>query len=337
MARSAIRGDRMNKRRKLVIALGASALAAPLRSFAQQPRMHRIGFLGPSSPAGVTSYLEALRAGLRELGYVEGKNLVIEFRWAESKYDRLPELAAELVRLNVELIVTHSTPGALAAKQATTVIPIVIAEQGDSVATGVVSSLARPGGNITGLNLFSPQLSAKFIELLKEVLPQARRYGFLSNPDTTSMAREAFKVMGATARSLKVELQAFDVRGPQEFESIFAEMAKRRIAGIGVQGDPMLTANNASVASIAARHRIAAIGSPEFAAAGALMGYGADRSALFRRAATYVDKILRGAKPGDLPIELPTRFDLIVNMKTAKALGIKIPNSILVQATKVIE
>ena len=327
----------MNNRRKLVIAFGAGVLAAPLRSFAQQPRIHRIGFLRPSSAAGVTSYLEALRTGLRELGYVEGKNLVIEFRWAESKYDRLPELAAELVRLNVELIVTHSTPGALAAKQATTVIPIVIAEQGDSVATGVVSSLARPGGNITGFNIFSPQISAKFIELLKEVLPQARRYGYLSNPDTTSMAREAFTVMGATAKSLKVELQAFGVKSPQEFESVFAEMTKRRVAAVGVQGEPMLTANYALVASIAVRHRIAAVGPPEFAEAGALMGYGADRSALFRRAATYVDKILKGAKPGDLPIELPARFDMVVNMKTARALGIKIPNTILVRATKVIE
>ncbi|MSQ63741.1 MAG: hypothetical protein EXR33_07920 [Betaproteobacteria bacterium] len=185
-------------------------------------------------------------------------------------------------------------------------IPIVIAEQGDSVATGVVSSLARPGGNITGLNVFSPQTSAKFIQLLKEVQPQIRRFGFLSNPDTTSMAREVFKSMRATAKSLKVELQSFEVRGPQEFESIFAEMAKRRVAAIGVQGDPMLTAHNALVASIAARHRIATIGTPEFAEAGALMGYGADRSVLFRRAATYVDKILKGAKTGGLPIELPT-------------------------------
>ena len=329
----------MNNRRKLLGALGAVALAVPLRSFAQQPtpRMHRIGFLGPTTAAGTARNLDAFRAGLRELGYLEGKNLVIEFRWAEGKYERLPELAAELVRLNVELIVTHSTPGALSAKQATTVIPIVIAEQGDSVATGVVSSLTRPGGNITGLNFLSQQLSAKLIELLKEVLPQARRYGFLSNPDTTSMARVGFEAMGVTAKSLKVELHKFEVRGPKEFESVFAEMTTRRVAAIVVQGDPMLTANNASVASIASRHRIAAIGTPEFAEAGALIGYGVDRSALFHRAAVYVDKIFKGAKAGELPIELPTRFDLVVNMKTAKALGLTIPDSILVQAIKVIE
>ena len=299
--------------------------------------MHRIGFLGPTSAAGIARRLDALRAGLRDFGYIEGKNLVIEFRWAEGKYDRLPELAAELVRLNVELIVTSSTPGVLAAKQATTAIPIVIAEQGDAVATGIVTSLARPGGNITGSNFFSPELQAKRLELLKEVLPQIKRIGFLANPDTTVMAQRAFKVMSVTAQSLKVELQAFDVRGPQEFESVFAEMAKRRVAAFNCQDEPMLTANAASVASIALRHRIAAIGSPEFAEAGGLMAYGVDRSAMYRRAAYFVDKILKGAKPGDIPIEQPTRFEFVVNMKTAKALGIKIPQSILVQAKKVIE
>ena len=329
----------MITRRKIIVALGAGALAAPLRSFAQQPapRMHRIGFLGPTSAAGSPRNLAAFRAGLRELGYVEGKNIVIEFRWAESKYERLAELAAELVRLNVELIVTSSTPGVLAAKQATTTIPIVIATQGDSIATGVVSSLARPGGNITGSNFFSPQLMAKRLELLKELLPQARRFGFLANPDTTSVSREAFRVMGVSAKSLKVELQAFDARGPQEFESVFAEMAKRRIAGFTFQDDSTLAANNASVASNAARHRMAAIGNNLYPDAGGLMGYSDDRSLLYRRAATYVDKILKGAKPGDLPIELPTRFELVINMKTAKALGLKFPQSILLQATRVLE
>ena len=332
-------GGALNTRRKLIVALGAGALAAPLPSFAQQPppRMHRIGFLGPSSAAGIARNLDAFRAGMRELGYVEGRNLVIEFRWAENKYERLPELAAELVRLNVELIVTHSTPGVLAAKQATTAIPIVMAAQGDAVATGLVASLARPGGNITGSTFFSPQLQAKRLELLKELLPQARRLGFLANPDTSAMVRESIKVMGVTAKSLKVELQEFDVRGPQEFESVFAEMAKRRIAAFTFQDEPMLTANFASIASIAARHRIAAIGAIDFPEVAGLMGYGPDRTALFRRAATYVDKIFKGVKPNDLPIEQASRFDMVVNMKTAKALGLKIPQSILLQATKLIE
>ena len=329
----------MNNRRKLVIALGAGALAVPLRLFAQQAtgRMHRIGFLGPTSAAESSRSLALFRAGLRELGYIEGKNLVIEFRWAEGKYERLADLAAELVRLNVELIVTASTPGVLAAKQATTTIPIVIATQGDSVATGVVASLARPGGNITGSNFFAPQILAKRLELLKEALPQARRFGFLANPDTTAAAQESFRVMGLSAKSLKVELQAFDAKGPQEFESVFAEMAKRRIAGFSFQDDSMLVANSALVASNAARRRIAVIGNIAFPEAGGLMGYGPDNSAMYHRAATFVDKILKGAKPGDLPIELPTRFELVVNMKTAKALGLKIPQSILVQATRLIE
>jgi len=299
--------------------------------------MHRIGFLGPSSAAGIAKRLEALRAGLRELGYAEGKNLMIEFRWAEGKYDRLPELAVELARLNVELIVTFSTPGVLAAKQATTVIPIVMASQGDAIVAGIVTSLARPGGNITGSNFFSPELQAKHIELLKEVLPQIGRIGFLANPDTSSMAQASFKAMGLTAKYLKVELQAFDVRGPQEFESVFAELAKRRVAAVSVQTEPMLIANAASVASIAARHRIAAIGGSEFVEAGGLMGYGANIPEMFHRAAYFIDKILKGTKPADLPVEQATKFELVVNMKIAKALGIKIPNSILMRADKVIE
>lgn len=329
----------MNNRRKLLVVLGVGALAAPLRSFAQQPtpRMHRIGFLGPGSAAGSGPRLAAFRAGMRDLGYIEGKNLVIEFRWAESKYERLPELAAELVRLNVELIVTSATAGVLAAKQATTAIPIVMAAQGDTVVTGIVTSLARPEGNITGSTFFSPQLMAKRLELLKEMLPQARRFGFLANPGTTVMVQAALKEMGVTARSLKVELQEFNVRGPQEFEGVFAEMAKRRVAGFVFQDEPMLSANFESVASIATKNRIAAIGASDFPEEAGLMGYGPNRTALFRRAATYVDKIFKGAKPGDLPIEQATKFELVVNMKTAKALGIKIPNSILVRADKVIE
>ena len=329
----------MHTRRNLMLALGAGALALPLRPFAQQPApgMHRIGFLGATSAAGLGNRLEALRAGLRELGYVEGKNLVIEFRWAESRYARLAELAAELVRLNVALIVTHGTPGVLAAKQATTTIPIVIAAQGDAVATGVVTSLARPGGNITGSTFFSPQLAAKRIELLKEVLPKMQRYGYLSNPDTSSIAQAALQVMGVTARALKVELQAFEVRGAEEFERVFAQMEKQGVTAIGVQSEATLIANAKLVAAIAVRHRIAAIGDAAFADAGGLLGYGQDLSVLFRRAATYVDKIFKGAKPGELPIEQPTRFDMVVNLQTAATLGLKIPQSIFLRATRLIE
>jgi putative ABC transport system substrate-binding protein len=296
--------------------------------------MHRIGFLGPTSAAGTASRLEALRAGLREQGYVEGENLVIEFRWAEGNYERLPALAAELARLKVELIVTHATPGARAAMQATTAIPIVFAALGDAQATGLVATLARPGGNITGSTIFSPELGAKRLELMKKVLPKIMRIGYLTNPDAISAN---FQAMELTAKSLKVALLAFNVREPQEFERAFRAMAKQRISAIAIQDDPILTANSAAVASRAARQRILTIGVVEFAEAGGLIGFGVDFPALFRRAATFVDKILKGAKPGDIPVEQPTKFELVINMKTAKALGIKIPNAILVRADKVIE
>jgi putative ABC transport system substrate-binding protein len=328
----------MNNRRKLVIALGAGALVAPIGSFAQQPaiRMRRIGFLGPSSAAGIASRLEALRAGLREQGYTEGENLVIEFRWAEGNYERLPALAAELARLKVEVIVTHTTPGSRAVKQATSTIPIVTATVGDLVSIGLVTSLSRPGGNLTGLSIFSPEIAAKRLELIKEALPRIRRVAALYNPDNPS-TKLAVKAIEVTAKARTVELQQFGVRSPSEFENAFSMMRKRGIEAVVITDDPLLVANAGVSASLANKHRIPSIGFVEFAEAGGLMMYGVSYPAMFHRAATFVGKILNGAKPGDIPIEQPTKFDLIVNMKTAKALGIKIPNSILVRADKVIE
>ena len=325
-------------RRDTVLALLALA-AAPVVSLAQQPmsRMRRIGLLGATTAVGIASRLAAFRAGMSDLGYVEGKNLMIEFRWAEGKYDRLPELAAELVRLNVELIVTGGTPGVLAAKHATTSIPIVIAAQADSVASGIVISLARPGGNITGSSFFGSEILAKRLEWIKEVLPQIRRIGFLANSGTAPRPQQAFKVMNVTAKSLNVELESFEVSRPEEFERVFSDMVRRRVSAVAVQEEGMLTANATLIASMAARNRIAAIGSIEFAEVGCLMGYGPDGPALYRRAAVFADKILKGAKPGDLPIEQPTTFELVINRKTAKTLGIKIPPSILVRADRVIE
>ena len=325
----------MNNRRKLFVALGASALAAPFCSFAQQPsaKLHRIGFLGPTS-AGRGS--DAFRAGLRELGYVEGKNLVIEFLWAEGKYERLPELAAELVRRKVDVIVTNG-PGNLAAKSATATIPIVFATVGDAVGAGLVPSLARPGGNITGLSFFNPELAAKRLELLKEAFPRIRRIAVLFNSDNPAQNNLNLPAMEATAGALKLELQQFGVRSPGEFESAFATMSKRRVEAVAINEDPMFSANLGAAVSLADKYRIPSIGSIAVAEAGGLMAYGVNSNAMFRRAAVFVDKILKGANPGDLPIERATTFELAVNMKTAKALGIKIPNSILVQATKVIE
>ena len=326
----------MNTRRKLLVALGAGALA-PLASFAQQQsgKLYRIGFLGLASANSVIP-VNALQEGLRDLGYVEGKNIVIEYRWAEGKYDRLPELASQLVHLNVDVIVTHGTPGVLAAKRATTTSPIVIAAVADPVASGLVASLAHPGGNVTGSSYFAPELHAKRLELLKEAMPRMTSVAALLNPDNSSIA-PLLKETQIAATQLKVGLERFEVRGPSEFESAFSAMAKRRVDAVVVFDDPMLIANRKAVADLAAKQRIASVGQKEFAEAGGLIGYGQILFEMFRRAAYFVDKILKGAKPADLPVEQVNRFELVVNMKTAKALGIKIPQSILVRADRVIE
>lgn len=328
----------MNNRRKLIIALGAGALAAPLATFAQpQNKIWRIGFLGTvfASGFGFADRVEALRAGLREAGYVEGKNLVIEFRWAEDKNERLPELAAELVRLKVDVIVTHGS-GTPAAKSATTTIPIVMALSGDPVATGLVASLARPGGNVTGMTGINPEVVAKRLELLVDAFPRTRQVAVLLNPDTASNIH-SIRAMELAAKSLKLELHQFGVRRAVDIDSAFAAMAKRRVDGVATIDDGMLTANSGVIANHAAKMLLPSIGLSEFAEAGGLMAYGPNRREMFRRAAYFVDRIFKGAKPDDLPIEQPTRFELIVNMKTAKAFGIKIPDVIMLRADRVIE
>ena len=327
----------MNNRRKLVIALGAGALAAPLASFAQQQgKVWRVAYLSSESASSHRLVVEALQAGLRDLGYEEGKNLVLEFRWAEGKLDRLPELAAELVRLKVDVIVTHGSFPVRAAKNATATIPIVFASSGDVVALGFVPNLARPGGNMTGGIFFVAELAAKRIELIKEVLPRLTAVAWLVNPDGPSISLFSRK-MEATARSSKVTLHKFPVRGPHEFEAAFAAMVKQRVGAVVFTDDPSHIANSTTLVQLAAKHRLPSIGFNEIPVAGGLMGYGVNFEEMFRRAAYFVDKILKGTKPGDIPIEQATRFELFVNMKTAKALGIKIPNVVLVRADRVIE
>jgi putative ABC transport system substrate-binding protein len=331
----------MNNRRKLVIALGAGALVAPLASFAQQQpaKIARIGFLSSESASDVQerSRVEALREGLRELGYAEGKNFAIEFRWAEGKYDQLSSLATELARLRVDVLVTFGIKAAVAAKGATTTIPIVIpGTVTDLVAMGVVSSLGRPGGNITGSAAFGPEIMAKRLEMLRDAMPRITRVAVLFNPANSSSGR-TLQAMEITARSLKLSLQPFEVRSPDEFEGIIAAMVKRRADAIVVQDDTMLSVNAKGLADLAAKKRLPSAGAKAFGEAGGLIGYGANLLEMYRRAAVYVDKILKGANPGDLPIDRATRFELVINLKTAKALGIKIPNSILVRADKVIE
>ena len=330
----------MNTRRKLVIALGASTLTAPLASFAQQPvRVPRVGFLSPNAPTGKASQigLEGLRQGLRELGYVEGKNITLEPRWAEGKWERLPDLAAELVRLKVDVIVTMTSPAVRAAKEATTTIPIVMAYIIDPVATGFVATLARPGGNVTGLSMMAPDLVRKQMELLNEVIPKVSRLAVLWNPANlagTPQLREA-KV---AARALGMQLQLVEALGPKEIDGAFAAMTREGAGALIVLADAMLISQRTRIVALAAKTRLPAVyGQQEYADAGGLMSYSASRFDSYRRAAVYVDKLLKGAKPADLPVEQPTTFQLVVNMKTAKALALTIPPSIMVRAEKVIE
>jgi len=328
----------MNNRRRLIIVVFASLLGVPLASLGQQPaKVARVGFLEASTPSAIAARVEAFRQGLRDLGYVEGKNVVIEYRYAEGNFDRLPALAAELVRLNVNVIVTGGPTAIPAAKAATTAIPIVMAFDTDPVGSGFAASLAKPGGNITGLSTLAPELSAKQIELLKEIVPKLARVAVLGTASRPGSAHALREVENA-AKALKVQVQFQDVVDPKGIDAAFLAARKGGADAVLVLGSPLFNANRTELTELASKSRYPVIyDRAEFVEAGGLMTYSVSLADLARRAATYVDKILKGAKPGDLPIEQPTKFDLVVNLKTAKALGIKIPNSVLAQATKVIE
>lgn len=327
----------MISRRQILIALGASAVASTSLSFAQQPvRSVRIGFLGSGSAAGYAGMIAALREGLLDRGYAEGRNLVIEFRWADEKYDRLPALAAELVRVNADVIVTHGAPGTRAAQKATRTIPIVMATSGDAVATGLVASLARPGGNTTGLTALGHDMMRKRLELLKEIMPHLSRVAVLLNANNPANRAIVRSMEGAT-RSLKLGLQTFDVRGPGEFENIFAAIAKMRVIAVTSSQEGMFLSNARRISEAAIAQRIAVAGGKESAEAGALIGYGPNFLEMYRHTATFVDKIVNGARPGDLPVEQPTKFELIVNLRTAKALGLRMPQALLLRAERIIE
>jgi putative tryptophan/tyrosine transport system substrate-binding protein len=323
------------KRREFITLLGGAA-AWPLAARAQQAgKVPRIGFLGLAFPSTFASRLEGFRLGLRDFGYVEGTNITIEYRWAEGRYERLPELAAELVRSNVELIVTHGTPGSLAAKRATTTIPIVMASIGDPVASGIVASVARPGGNITGQSFFNAELRAKRVELLKEVMPRLTQVAVILNADNPATGPE-FQAMETTAQSLNIKLQPFRLRGPSELVSAFESMEQAHVEAVETGDDPLSVGNVGAIVALAARGRLLSIGPEEVARAGGIMGYGADVVAIFRHAAFFVDKILKGTKPADLPIERASKFQFVLNLKAAKALGLDVPTATLLRADEVI-
>jgi putative ABC transport system substrate-binding protein len=312
-------------------------LAAPLATDAQQPlKIPRIGLLRSGSPAD--PYVEAFRQGLRALGYVEGQNLIIEYRYAEGKLDRLSELAAELVRLKVDIIITSGEASIRAAKRTTRTIPIVMANSGDPVESGLVASLAQPGGNITGLSALSPELSGKALELLKETFPKLSRVAVLWNPANAAKVLD-FRESQVAAKALGVQLQSLEVRSPDDFDRAFGAAMRERAEALSVRADAVVTVvHRKRIVDLTAKNRLPAIYElTEFVDAGGLMSYGPSVSDNFRRAATYVDKILKGAKPADLPVEQPTKFELVVNLKTAKALGLTMPQSILLRADQVLQ
>ena len=323
----------MISRRAFISALSGS-LATPLSAVAQQSRkIPRIGVLHSVPPDHPLA--NVFRQGLLAVGYVEGQTVALEYRWSEA--DQFRELADELVRLNVDVIVAPTTPAVRAARQATTTIPIVFAVVGDPVGTGVVSSLARPGGNVTGITMFTSDLAAKRLQLLREAVPRLARISVLWNPDVPDKVLE-WESTQAAALPLNIDVQSVQVRSSAEFESAFDVITSRRASALMVLGEPLMFKNRTRIVAFAAQRRLAVMaGFREFPQAGALMSYGPSLAANMRHAAVYVDKILKGAKPADLPVEQPTKFELVVNVKTAKALGLTIPPSILARADQIIQ
>jgi putative tryptophan/tyrosine transport system substrate-binding protein len=326
------------KRCKLVsFALGAAFLTAGFLAEAQQPaNIPRIGYLSTTSLATNLARIEALRQGLRELGYMEGKNIIIEYRYAEGKLDRLSELADELVRLKVDVIVTAGGQSTPPAKKATSTIPIVMSHDPDPVGSGLVASLAQPGGNITGLSSCAPELSGKRLELLKEIVPRLSRLAVFGTSTLTGKTEEV-KEMERTAGAFKVQLQYLDVRDPKDIETAFGAASKANPDAVLVLQSAVFNSQRKQIAGLAVKRRLPAIyEAATFVEDGGLMSYGVSGTDLFRRAAWYVDKILKGAKPGDLPVEQPTKFELIINLTAAKQIGLTIPPNVLTRADKVI-
>ena len=325
-------------RKSSCLTLGALLIALCGSAGAQQAKkVPRIGLLSPFTPADAAHWHEAFRQGLRDHGWIEGKNIGIEYRYAEGKNDRLPDLVADLLRLKIDVIVASVATDALVAKKATKTIPIVMASAGDPIASGLVNSLARPGGNITGLSQIAPELAGKRLELLKEVVPKLSRVAVLWRPEGASSPL-AWEESQAPARALGLQLHSMEARSTNDFDKGFEEAAKAHAGALAVLPDPLFAGNLKRIADLAAKGRLPSIFHlGEFADVGGLMTYGPDRSDMFRRAATYVDKILKGTKPADLPVEQPVKFEFIINLKAAKQIGLTVPPNVLVRADRVIK
>jgi len=325
------------KRREFITLLGGAAAGWPHFARAQQPKSPTIGYFGASVAAAERSRTDAFVQRLSELGWIEGQTVTIEYRWGESRTERFPEIAAELVQLRVDIILATSTAAALACKQATAVIPIVFPLTGDPLGTGLVASLARPGGNVTGLSNQAADLAGKRLEILREVAPGLRRLAILANAEYPGRTSEIADIQTAAHR-LGLNVAAFDIRRSEDFAPVFDTMRKDGAEALYVVGDTLMNSNRVCISTLAMNARLPTIYvAREYVEAGGLISYGANIPHLFRRAAELVDKILRGAKPGDIPVEQPTKFELFINLKTAKALGLEVPPMLLGLADEVIE
>ena len=326
------------KRRRVITLIATSALASPFAVRAQQGAMPVIGFLNSASPGPAANLVAGFRQGLGETGFVEGRNIAIEFRWAEGRYERLPAMAQELVRRPVAVLVaTGGSNSALAAKEATSIIPVVFATGGDPVALGLVRSFNRPGGNLTGMAMLTAMLTAKRLEQIHAMVPAANFIAGLFNPDNGN-AQLQLKEFDEGARRLGVRVVPFHARNEVDFETAFATMAQQRVGALVVGADPYFNSQRMRLVALAARYKLPAIYEwREFAAAGGLMSFGTDLADVYRQVGVYTGRILKGAKPADLPVVQPTRFAMVVNAKTAKALGIRIPNEVLQRADELIE
>jgi putative ABC transport system substrate-binding protein len=320
----------------LCLVVAAALGAGPVANAQQPKKIHRIGYLGAASSSANTDRVEAFRRGLREVGYIEGKNIFVEYRHADEKFDRLPALVAELVGLKVDIIVSGGSTVTRPAKEATATIPIVMTNDSDPVGDGFIASLARPGRNITGLSNFAPELTGKRLELLREIVPKISRVAVLWT-STGSGTRAALQELEGASGALKVKLQYLDVQNPKDIENAFRAGAKGRAEGVLVMGGAILVSQRVQIVEFAAKNRLPAIyHRTEFVEEGGLMFYGVNLPDLSRRAAVYVDKILKGAKPADLPVEQPIKFEFIINLKAAKQIGLTIPPNVLVRADRVI-